>query len=114
VQVIWMNKKTISYLVIGGLLILALAAAGYIVMAGTDDSRETIKDTLVGTNLTYYSIAGRPLNYTIGQNDIVSIQPTTYEGKEAWKVRVGESLSWDLTMDVKGKEILYIDQLFRT
>ncbi len=28
--------------------------------------RSTIKDTLAGTNLTYYSIAGQPMNYTIG------------------------------------------------
>jgi hypothetical protein len=76
---------------------VTLLAAGYVSSKSNGgDVRSIINDTLVGTNLTYYSIAGKPMNYTIGQNDIGSIEPTTYEGKDAWKVRVGESLSWDL------------------
>jgi hypothetical protein len=110
-----MTAKTIGCVIIAGIMIVALLAAGCVSTRGNaGDVRATIKDTLVGTNLTYYSIAGNPMNYTIGPQDIVSIEPTTCEGKDAWKVRVGESLTWDLTMDASGTEILYVDQLFRT
>lgn len=110
-----MTWKTVSHIMIAGLLAVALLAAGCISSKNSaGDVRSTVKDTLVGTNLTYYSIAGRPMNYTIGPDDIVSVEATTYEGKDAWKVRVGQSLAWDLTMDADGREILYVDQLFRT
>lgn len=46
------------------------------------------------------------MNNTIGRDDIGSVEPTTYEGKDAWKVRVGQSLTWDLTMDANGTKIL--------
>jgi hypothetical protein len=110
-----MSEKILVSVMIAGVILVALLAAGCISSnSNAGDVNATIKDTLVGTNLTYYSIAGKPMNYTIGPADIVSVAPTTYEGKDAWKVRVGESLSWDLTMDANGTEILYVDQLFRT
>lgn len=110
-----MTGKNISRVIIAGLLMLALLTAGCVSTRGNaGDIRATIKDTLTGTNLTYYSFAGQPMNYTIGPRDIMNIEPTTYDGKDAWKVRVGESLAWDLTMDVNGTKILYVDQLFRT
>ncbi len=82
-----------------------------------DDSaaaRKAINDTLIGTNLTYSNIAGQPMNYTIGADDIKSVEKTTYNGQPAWKVRVGEGLAWDLTMDAEGKNILDTKQLFIT
>jgi hypothetical protein len=110
-----MTGKAIGHIIIAGLLAVTLLTAGCISSKSTaGDVRSTVKDTLVGTNLTYYSIAGRPMNYTIGPDDIVSVAATTYEGKDAWKVRVGQSLAWDLTMDANGREILYVDQLFQT
>jgi len=57
-----------------------------------------IENTLVGMNLTYYSIAGQPLNYTIGAGDIQSVEKAEYNGQAAWKVRVGQGMQWDLTM----------------
>jgi hypothetical protein len=77
-------------------------------------ARQNINKTLVGMNLTYSNIAGKPMNYTITQNDIRSVQKYAYQGKPAWKVRVGEGLAWDLIMDVNGAKILKTDQLFRT
>jgi hypothetical protein len=110
-----MSGKTLIWIIVVGVLAVTLLAAGYVSSkSNAGDVRSTIKDTLAGTNLTYYSIAGKPMNYTIGQDDIRSVDPTTYEGKDAWKVRVGEGLAWDLTMDANGTEILYVDQLFRT
>jgi hypothetical protein len=110
-----MSGKYLYIVLIVGLLAVSLLATGYVLSkSNAGDARSTIKETLVGTNLTYYSIAGRPMNYTIGPEDIGSVEPTTYEGKDAWKVRVGQGLSWDLTMDANGREILYVDQLFRT
>jgi hypothetical protein len=110
-----MTGKSVGHIMIAGLLAVALLAAGCVsTKSNAGDVRSTIKDTLVGTNLTYYSIAGRPMNYTIGPDDIGSVEPTTWEGKDAWKVRVGQSLAWNLTMDANGREILYLDQLFRT
>ena len=96
------------------MLLAGLAAAGCTSVAGSEDVKSTINQTLIGYNLTYYSIAGKPMNYTIDQTDIVSIDPATYEGASAWKVRVGTSLSWDLIMSANGTQILYVDQLFRT
>jgi hypothetical protein len=110
-----MSGKIFVCVMIIGTIAATLLATGCVSSNGSaGDVNTTIKDTLVGTNLTYYSIAGKPMNYTIGQDDIVSVEPATYEGKDAWKVRVGESLSWDLTMDANGTKILYVDQLFRT
>lgn len=93
-----------------------LMASAIIGMSGepANDHQKAISTTLVGYNLTYYSIAGKPLNYTIGPGDIQSIDKTSYKGSEAWKVRVGQGLAWDLTMSEDGKRILDIKQLFVT
>lgn len=91
-----------------------LAISGCTSVAENEDEKSTINRTLVGQNLTYYSIAGTPMNYTIASEDIVSIDPATYKEANAWKVRVGTSLAWDLTMSADGTEIFEVDQLFRT
>ncbi len=73
-----------------------------------------IYKTLVGMNLTYTSIAGVPMNYTITKDSIKSIDQTAYDGKLAWNVHVGDSMAWDLTMDATGSKILESKQLFNT
>jgi hypothetical protein len=78
------------------------------------EAKNNIHTALIGTNLTYYSIAGKPMNYTITADSIKSIDRFAYKGKPVWKVRVGEGLAWDLIMDITGKEILDTEQLFRT
>ncbi len=77
-------------------------------------ARNNINKTLVGKNLTYSSIAGKPMNYTITADSIKSIDSTIYKNEHAWKVRVGEGLAWDLTMDASGTKILATRQLFQT
>jgi hypothetical protein len=54
------------------------------------------------------------MNYTIGAEDIVSVDKAEYNGQPAWKVRVGQGMAWDLTMDAEGKQILDTKQLFYT
>jgi hypothetical protein len=108
-QKIWKVAAGVLLVVLAG-----LTAAGCTSVAGSEDAKSTINQTLVGHNLTYYSIAGKPMNYTITSEDIVSVDPTVYNGSNAWKVRVGKSLTWDLTMSANGTQILYVDQLFRT
>jgi hypothetical protein len=77
-------------------------------------AKNNIYATLAGTNLTYYSIAGKPMNYTITRDSIKSIDKTAYKGDLAWKVRVGEGMAWNIFMDATGKNILKTDQLFQT
>lgn len=96
------------------LIIVVLALTGCTSEAGNEDAKSMINKTLIGHNMTYYSIAGQPMNYTITSEDIVSIDPATYKEANAWKVRVGTSLSWDLTMSADGTQILDVDQLFMT
>ena len=76
--------------------------------------RDNISMALVGKNLTYYSIAGKPMNYTITADSIKGINRTVYKNKLAWKVRVGEGMAWDIIMDRTGKKILKTEQLFQT
>ena len=110
-----MAAKSVVFVSIAGLLVVVLASALCISALGNRaDPRASINRTLIGKNLTYYSIAGTPMNYTITPEDIVSIGPTTYDGRSAWKVRVGQGLAWDLTMDASGTKVLQAEQLFRT
>ncbi|MCD1295343.1 hypothetical protein CUJ83_10060 [Methanocella sp. CWC-04] len=78
------------------------------------DPKENINRTLTGRSLTYYNIAGQPMTYVIKPEDIVSIEKTKRDGDDAWKVRVGTGLSWDITMDAAGTKILETKQLFYT
>ncbi len=114
-QVIRLERKMFRYLLMATLLVAIAATAGYMVISGNPgDVRASIRSTLVGMNLTYYSIAGQPMNYTIAPADIGSIEADTYDGGSAWKVRVGQGLAWDLTMDARGTKVLRVEQLFVT
>lgn len=110
-----MTRKNVHYIILAVMLMTALAAAGCVVASG-DSARqkESINNTLIGTNLTYYSFAGKPINYTITTEDITSIEPTIYDNSTAWKVHVGQGLMWDLIMDDTGTKILDMKQLFQT
>lgn len=92
--------------------------AGFVVMiiltscqnnAKTDEQK--IKEKLIGYQITYYNIAGKPVNYTVQETDIITIEKVN-EGA-LWKVRVGESLAWDFYFD-KELNIVKQEQLFRT
>lgn len=74
---------------------------------------DSVRKALVGKKLTYSNIAGKPMNYTITDDSIKSISLTSYDGHPAWKVRVGEGMSWDLIVDGSGN-ILKSKQLFYT
>jgi len=111
-----MTKST-TFIALAALCLAALTlvlTAAIITSQPADSHMSNIENTLVGMNLTYYSIAGQPLNYTIGAGDIQSVEKAEYNGQAAWKVRVGQGMQWDLTMDQSGKEILDTKQLFVT
>lgn len=111
-----MSKST-TFIALAALCLAALTAvlaAAIITSQPADDHMSNIEKTLVGMNLTYYSIAGQPLNYTIGAGDIQLVEKADYNGQAAWKVRVGQGLQWDLIMDQSGKQILDTKQLFVT
>jgi hypothetical protein len=111
-----MTKST-TFIAMAALCLAALTvvlAAAIITSQPADDHMNNIEKTLVGMNLTYYSIAGQPLNYTIGSGDIQSVEKADHNGQAAWKVRVGQGMQWDLIMDQSGKQILDTKQLFAT
>jgi hypothetical protein len=107
-------SKNTRLIALAGICLLCILAIAILKGNGSGDVREAINERLVGTNLTYYSIAGVPMNYTIGAEDIVSVDKAEYNGQPAWKVRVGQGMAWDLTMDAEGKQILDTKQLFYT
>ncbi len=114
-----MKKGTLFMFVLGlvtlvSCIFLIAAIVDGSSVASSEDHQKAITTTLVGQNLTYYSIAGKPLNYTIGPGDIQQIEQSAYHGSPAWDVHVGQGLAWDLTMDETGTHILDIRQLFQT
>lgn len=110
-----MTKNT-RLIALAGICLACILAIAIIKGNGNDsvDSLKAINERLIGTNLTYYSIAGVPMNYTIGAGDIMSVEKAEYKGQPAWKVRVGQGIAWDLTMDAEGKQILDTKRLFVT
>lgn len=113
-------KKQYRFIAVAGVALLALCAllAAAVAWDGEnsagDPSLNAINQTLIGTNITYYGIAGKPMNFTIGPGDIQSIEKIEYKNDSAWQVRVGQGLSWDLILDADGKQILETKQLFVT
>ncbi len=99
------------------LVFLGIIAALFLITSCAKQELKTtnedrVKEVLIGYNITYYNIAGKPMNYTVKESDILSIENGNY--KEAvWKVRVGKSLAWDIYLD-KDFNIVRQDQLFRT
>lgn len=75
---------------------------------------QKIKERLVGEKITYYNIAGQPVNFTISVSDIKSIDKMEIKGEIFWKVRVGDDLMWYLYLDKDGKNIVKKEQLFVT
>jgi uncharacterized protein YpmB len=114
-----MKKSAIFTAIIGFVLLvscvlLIAAIVDSSSVASSEDHQKAITTTLVGHNLTYYSIAGKPLNYTLGPGDIQQIERSSYNGSPVWNVHVGQGLAWDLTLDETGTHILEIRQLLQT
>ncbi len=112
-----MSKNTQFIIILGICLLCLCAILGTAVLTGSqvnDDHLNAINKTLVGMNITYYSFAGKPINYTVSPLDIDSIEKTEYNGQPAWLVHVRQGLAWDITLDADGKQILDTRQLFQT
>jgi hypothetical protein len=112
-----MVKKDQTFILISLLLLTILTGALILAVSGdrkdVKPPEETIKQKLAGMNITYYSIAGKPMYFVVSVDDIKSIDKTEFNGKSAWKARVGEGLAWDITLDAKGN-VLDTKQLFYT
>jgi hypothetical protein len=89
-----MAKKATWLLVI---ILIAILVTGLLYLSGkpikNQSAEAKIKENLIGMNLTYSTIAGEPINFTITAEDIKSIEKTTLDNKAAWKVNIGESLA---------------------
>jgi hypothetical protein len=95
-------------------MVPATAASPATAQANTCPLKGSIYKTLVGYDITYYSIAGKPMHYIVKSSDIGKITSTAYNGRPAWKVRVGSGMTWDFTLDKSGTKVLDIKQLFQT
>jgi hypothetical protein len=79
-----------------------------------DIIKENIRSNLIGTEIVYFNIAGKPITYNVTEKDIKSIEKAMLNGKTAWKVRIGEGLAWDYYYEEQGNAIIKKEQLFRT
>ena len=110
-------RKSTTFIALAALclaILVALLAAAIVTGPQADDHTGNISKALTGMNLTYYSFAGKPMNYTIARDDIQSVDSTGFDGRPAWKVRVGQGMQWEIIMDRSGNRILDIKQLFVT
>lgn len=105
--------------IIGSILILFILNSGCIEECQLEPTqlnetqiKERITQNLVGTQIEYYNVAGRPMSYNISASDIKSINKTQQDGKIVWKVRVGSKLAWDIYFNDTGEKILKKEQLF--
>jgi len=86
----------------------------YIPQINTSDDiiKEKIRSNLIGTEIVYSNIAGKPITYHVTEKDIISIEKAMLNGKTAWKVRIGEGLAWDYYYEEQGNRIIKKEQLF--
>ncbi|MBC8500565.1 MAG: hypothetical protein ISS25_03350 [Nanoarchaeota archaeon] len=97
-----------------GLLFLSLVMLLSACTSPEVSLEDRIKESLIGYELTYYTIAGLPETFVISEFDIISIEEATYQKEEFYKVRVGEGLSWNLYLDKETFEVVHTEQLFVT
>ncbi len=74
-------------------------------------TRDSIRQQLIGYKLTYFNIAGQPMTETIASQDIDSIELTYYEKQVAWIAVVKDGL-WYIYFEEGGSSILDVQQNF--
>jgi hypothetical protein len=74
---------------------------------------ENIRKKVVGTRITYYNIAGNPIEYEISEDNINSIHLIELNEETIWKVEIGKGLKWNLYYNKEG-ELIRTEQLFQT
>ncbi|KKR58428.1 MAG: hypothetical protein UT97_C0030G0003 [Parcubacteria group bacterium GW2011_GWC2_40_31] len=86
-------------------------------------SETSAKNKFNGKTFTYGDIAGRPVNYRIEQKDlnnvahkVVFVKKSSLglEFRLAWKISVGQGLSWTVYVDAVTGEELKVVQMFQT
>lgn len=102
-----MRRILLVYLIIASIVIISC-------IPKEKSIEEKIKERLVGEKITYFNIAGQPLNFTVSAKDILSIEKAEIKGEALWKARVGQDLAWDIYLDKGGKNIVKKEQLFVT
>ncbi|MFH1589877.1 MAG: hypothetical protein ABIB43_04890 [archaeon] len=76
--------------------------------------QDRVNDALVGKNITHYSIAGVPLTHVIEESDIGKAENALYQKQEYIRVKIGQTISWNLYLDKETLEIIHTEQLFVT
>ena len=94
------------------ILLVILLSLTYGCISKEISIEQNIKERLIGEKITYYNIAGQPVNFTISAGDIKSIEKVKIKEEPFWKVGVGKDLIWDIYMDKDGKNIVKTEQLF--
>lgn len=86
-------------------------------------SESSAKNKLNGRTFTYGDIAGRPVDYRVEQKDLNNVAhkvvfvKKSSQGLEfrlAWKISVGQGLSWAVYVDAITGEELKVVQMFKT
>ena len=86
-------------------------------------SKTSAKNKLNGRTFTYGDIFGRPVNFRVEQKDLSNIAhkvvfvKKSSQGLEfrlAWKIPVGQGLSWTVYVDAITGEELKVVQMFQT
>lgn len=80
-------------------------------MSDAQQTRDSIRQQLIGYELTYFNIGGQPMTDTIASQDIDSIEITYYEKQVAWIAVVKDGL-WYIYFDEGGNNILEVQQNF--
>ena len=96
------------------ILMVILLSLTYGCISKETSIEQKIKENLIGNNISYYGIAGQPVNFTISADDIKSIEKVEIKGELFWKVEIGKDLIWNIYMDKDGKNIVKKEQLFVT
>jgi len=86
----------------------------YLLLNGcsSNSSVDKVQEVLEGHVIFYYNIAGMRLNYTVQAEDIKEVVNEQFSGKEVWRAKVGEGLSWYVYIDKETYQILKEEPLF--
>ena len=79
--------------------------------SGMDETRESIRQQLIGYELTYSNIAGMPMTEIVVAGNIDSIELTYYEDEIAWIAVLKDGL-WYVYFDEAGSMVLDVQQNF--
>ena len=86
-------------------------------------SEASAKSKLIGRIFTYADFGGNPVDYRVEQKDLNNVTPKVVfvkkstqglEFRLAWKIQIGQGLSWTVYIDAITGEELKVRQMFQT